>query len=144
MKHTLRLLVVALIATAGLFAYAADDKQEEKRGPGMRVFELRTYTPAAGKMDALNARFRDHTCKLFEKHGMTNIGYWVTEGKEGAPPKLVYLLAHASRDAAKKSWAAFVADPDWKAAKEESEKEGKLVDKLESEFLAPTDYSKIK
>jgi len=104
-----------------------------------RVYELRTYYAAPGKLDDLNARFRNHTCKLFEKHGMVNIGYWVPI--ENPDNKLIYIVAHESREAARKSWGAFGADPDWKTARDASEKNGKLVNKLESVFLAATDYS---
>src|SRR5437773_471764 len=87
-----------------------------------RVYELRTYTAAGGKLAALNARFRDHTRKLFEKHGMTNVGYWTpAQDEKGAGTTLVYLLAHPSLDGAKASWAAFRADPAWAAARKASE-----------------------
>jgi hypothetical protein len=114
-----------------------------------RVFELRTYTATAGKLDALNARFRDHTCKLFEKHGMTNIGYWTPiKGHKGADDTLVYILAHKSLDAAKDSWDAFRKDQDWIAAKKASEDKagGSLTveDGVKSVFLKATDYSPIK
>ena len=110
-----------------------------------RVFEMRTYITHPGRLDALNSRFRDHTTALFKKHGMENIGYWVPQDeKDGKANTLVYLLAHESRDAAKKSWAAFSADPVWNKAKEASEKDGKIVDKVISIFLSPTDYSAIK
>jgi hypothetical protein len=109
-----------------------------------RVFELRTYTTPPGKLDALKARFRDHTVKLFEKNGITNIGYWVPQDKPLADNTLIYLIAHPSRDAAAKSWAAFRADPDWVKAKAESEKDGPLTTKVESVFLTPADFSAIK
>jgi hypothetical protein len=109
---------------------------------GARVIELRTYTAMPGKLDALLARFREHTLKLFERHGMENLGYWVpTDAKDGAGEKLVYLLAHASREAAAASWAAFKADPDWQAVSRASEVNGKIVAKTESVFLAATDFS---
>ncbi len=104
-----------------------------------RVFELRVYYAADGKLDALNARFRDHTTKLFEKHGMTNIGYWMP--LENPERKLYYFLAYPSREAREKSWQAFSADPDWKKAYKASEVNGKLVDKVEVSFLQATDYS---
>ena len=104
-----------------------------------RVYELRTYTAAPGKLDQLNARFRNHTVKIFQKHGMVNIGYWVPA--DSSDNRLIYLLAHASREAAKKSWAAFGADPDWKEAQKASEANGRLVTKVESVFLNATDYS---
>lgn len=104
-----------------------------------RVFEMRTYYAAPGKLDALHARFRDHTVKLFEKHGMTNIGYWTPiDNKES---KLIYILAYPNMEAREKSWKAFLADPDWQKAKQASEVSGSLVAKNESVYLTATDYS---
>jgi NIPSNAP len=111
----------------------------------IRSFELRTYVAAPGKLDALQARFRDHTTELFEKHGITNIGYWVATDAKGEPTEtLIYLLAHASRAAAKESWAAFQADPDWIAAKEASEVDGRLTASVTSVYLNPTDFSELR
>jgi hypothetical protein len=124
-------LLLALSALAALAAPAV--------AADTRVYELRTYTAAPGKLDALNARFRDHTCKLFEKHGMTNVGYWVPV--ENPENKLIYLLAHASREAADKSWKEFLADPEWQKAQKASEVNGRLVTKIERLYLTPTDYS---
>jgi hypothetical protein len=104
-----------------------------------RVFEMRTYYAAPGKLDALNTRFRDHTCKLFEKHGMTNLGYWMPV--ENPESKLIYVLAYPSREARDKSWKAFMADPDWQAAYKASEVGGKLVAKVEQLFMKATDFS---
>ena len=110
-----------------------------------RVFEMRTYYAAEGKFDALKARFRDHTIRSFNKHGMVSIGYWTPQaGQSIAPNTLVYILAHPSREAATKAWAAFNADPEWVKAKAESEKDGRLIAKVESVFLDPTDFSAIK
>ena len=111
---------------------------------GERVFEMRVYTAAEGKLPDLMARFRDHTNYLFVKHGMDLIGYWTPTEGEGAGNTLVYLLAHDSREAAKKSWAGFVADPAWKAAAAESRKDGRLVAKITNQWLKPTDFSPIK
>lgn len=104
-----------------------------------RIFEMRVYYAAEGKLDALNARFRNHTCKLFEKHGMQNIGYFMPV--ENPKRKLVYFLAYPDRAARDKSWKAFMADPEWQAAYKASEVDGKLVEKYESYFLKATDYS---
>jgi hypothetical protein len=113
---------------------SADEPKAESR-----VYEMRTYWANPGKLDALNARFRDHTTKLFEKHGMTNVGYFVpVDNKE---EKLVYFLSYPSKEARDKSWAAFLADPDWKKAAADSEKDGKLVKKIDEKFLTTTDYS---
>jgi hypothetical protein len=110
-----------------------------------RVFELRTYHTPPGKLDALNARFRDHTNALFKKHGMTVVGYWVpTDADKGSADTLVYMLAFPSRAAADASWAAFRADPEWVRARTESEKGGPLTSKVESVFMSATDYSPVK
>jgi len=109
-----------------------------------RVFEMRTYYAHPGKMEALHARFRDHTNKLFIKHGMTPIGYWSPLDPKEAEQKMVYVLAYPSKEAREKSWKEFQNDPDWKAAKAASEKNGPLVAKVESVFLKGTDYSAIK
>jgi hypothetical protein len=116
---------------------------------GSRVFELRTYTASPGRLDALNQRFRDHTVKLFEKHGMTNVGYWMPEkGQKGAGETLIYILAHKSVAAAKESFDAFRADPDWVAAKSASEEKagGSLTikDGVKSEFMKAVDFSPIR
>jgi NIPSNAP protein len=109
--------------------------------PG-RVFELRTYTASPGKLDALNARFRDHTNALFRKHGMEVVGFWIPLDKEaGAGEKLVYMLSYPSRAAAEASWKAFRADPEWVKVKAASETDGVLAAKIESVYLAGTDYS---
>ena len=107
------------------------------------VYELRTYTAAPGRLGALNARFRNHTCRLFEKHGMKNIGYW-TPMDERKDNTLIYILAHRSREAAAASWDAFRKDPAWLKARAESEADGKIVDKVESLFLEAVDYSPLK
>jgi len=105
-----------------------------------RVFEMRVYWAAPGKLDALHARFRDHTTKLFAKHGITNVGYFVPVG-ENPERRLVYFLAYPDRKARDASWTAFVNDPEWKAAHAASEKDGKLVEKATETFLSTTDYS---
>lgn len=109
-----------------------------------RVFEMRTYTTVDGRLDALLTRFRDHTIKLFEKHGMTNIGYWVPQDAPLSKNTLVYVLAYPSREAAKKSWDGFRTDPVWQKAQKESEVSGKIVDHVVSVFMDPADFSKIK
>jgi len=109
-----------------------------------RVFELRTYTATPGKIEALHARFRDHTIKLFEKHQMTVIGFWRPTDEEQAKRQLVYLLAFPSQEAGAKRWKDFQADPEWNAVKEASEKNGSLVERIESVYLTPTSYSPLK
>jgi len=145
MKTFIPLLVVGILLMAAVIGYATHEAQGEKK-VDTRVFELRTYYAAEGKMPALHARFRDHTNKLFVKHGMTLIGYWTSmdDGKEPKSEKLIYILAYPSKAAAEKSWKDFQNDPDWKAAKTASEQDGKLVAKVESVYMNPTDYSPIK
>ncbi len=137
MNHPFRLLVLGLSLAAPAIVPPAG-----AAAPGPAVFELRIYTTHPGKLDALLARFRDHTCALFEKHGVTNLGYWTpTDADKGAGAKLVFLLGHASRESAAASAAAFRADPAWIAARAASEADGPINASTESIFLAPTDYS---
>lgn len=111
---------------------------------GARVFELRTYTTHPGKLDALNARFRNHTMRIFERHGMKNVGYWVPQDAPLKQNTLIYILAHPSREAAAKSWDAFRTDPEWTKARAESEAQGPINSKVESVFMEATDYSPMK
>lgn len=143
MKYAKISIVGLAVIAAALAGYTANATQGEKKVE-TRVFEMRTYYAKPGKMQALHARFRDHTNKLFEKHGMTIIGFWSPLDKKLAEEKMVYLLAYPSKAAAEKSWDAFKKDPDWIKAKDASEKDGPLVAKVESVFLNPTDYSPIK
>ena len=109
-----------------------------------RLFELRTYTTHDGKLDDLHARFRDHTNDLFVKHGMELIGYWTpTDGPE-SNNTLIYVLAYPDLAAREAAWEAFIEDPVWKKAYQESHADGPLVAKVESKYLAPTDYSPIR
>ena len=145
----MKLLLSTLFFAAGLLVSFADDTNKVSVNPSVardsRCFELRTYYAAPGKLDALNARFRDHTCALFKKHGMEIVGFWMpTDKEQGAENKLVYLLAHKSREAAKQSWKDFSNDSEWKKARTESEVNGKLTEKVESVFLSATDYSPLK
>jgi hypothetical protein len=136
--------------TATDYSYLAQAKNY-----GQGIFELRTYTTEPGRLEALNTRFRDHTVKLFEKHGMTNVCYWnLAADQKGAKSPLVagntliYLLSHKSEAAAKASFDAFRADPVWVEAKAASEKKAggslTITDGVKSEFLTPTDYSPVK
>ena len=131
-------------AAAIMVGYSIMKTNAAEAAPSGRVFEMRTYTTHPGKLDALNARFRDHTTRIFKKHGMENVGYWVPQDEPGHSNTLIYVIAHKSRDAAKKSWDAFRADPEWKKVAAESEANGKIVAKVESVFMEPVDYSPIK
>jgi hypothetical protein len=105
---------------------------------------LRTYTTLPGRLDALHKRFREHTNTIFVKHGMSLIGYWTPTEAPKSENTLVYILAYPSMAAREASWKAFREDPDWMKAREESEKDGKIVDKVEAVFLSPTDFSPIR
>jgi hypothetical protein len=129
--------MLLFLATAAISVLAAPKARAAEKDT--RLFEMRIYYAAPGKLDALHARFRDHTLKLFEKHGMTNIGYWVPV--DNPDNKLIYVLAFPDRDARDKAFKSFGADPDWQKAFKDSEKDGKLVTKIESVFLTATDYS---
>lgn len=109
-----------------------------------KIYELRTYTCEPGKLDALKARFRDHTVRIFNKHGMESIGYWVPEDPERSGNTLIYILAHPSREAADKNWKEFADDPEWKKVQAESEANGKIVQKVERVWMDPTEFSKLK
>jgi hypothetical protein len=131
--HSFMKLFVLFLASVLTFSSGVAAEKET------RFFEMRTYYAAPGKLDALQARFRNHTTCLFEKHGMVNIGYWVP--LTNSENKLIYLLAYPSREARDKSWKEFSADPAWQAAAKESERDGRLVSKAESVFLTATDFS---
>lgn len=116
-------------------------------GQRPHVYELRTYTTNEGKLETLDARFRDHTVELFARHGMKNLQYWhPTDADKGAGHTLVYILAHDTREAATKSWADFQADAEWIKVRTASEVAGKILikDGVKSVFLAPTDFSALK
>ena len=142
MKHWQWLPVGAALIAAGWIVSSHQAQETKKVEP--RVFEMRTYYAHPGKMEALHARFRTHTNKLFVKHGMTLIGHWSPVDVNVAEEKMIYILAYPSLGAAEKSWRAFVNDDEWKKVKAETEKDGPLVAKVESIYLNPTDYSPIK
>ncbi len=110
---------------------------------GGKVYELRIYKANPGKLEALHARFRDHTCALFRKHGIELVGFWTPTQGEESKDTLYYIIAFPNAEAQKKAWQAFQTDPVWKKAKSDSEKEGVLVGKVQSTFLKATDYSPL-
>jgi hypothetical protein len=114
------------------------------RAASARVYELRTYHCMPGKLEALKSRFRDHTIKIFERHGMKSIGYWTPADAPASQDTLTYILQHESREAAQKSWTEFRADPEWIQVRDASEKDGKLVEKVDSTYMSATDFSPIK
>ncbi len=133
----LTLTTLALMTISLSLGTSAEPAKKEDT----RVFEIRTYYANPGKMKALHARFRDHTCKLFKKHGMELVGFWSPLDEKAAEEKMIYVLAYPSKEAADKAWKAFREDPDWIKAKGDSEKDGVLVAKVESVYMKATDYS---
>lgn len=127
--------------TAGIFAGSLGVMPAGQAQTSARVYESRTYTSHEGKLEDDVARFRNHTTKLFEKHGMTNIGYWLPREQPNTP---IDIISHVSRHAATKSWYAFRKDPDWVAARTASEVNGPIVAKTHSAFMDPTNFSGLK
>ena len=143
-----RLRTISILAFA---ACTSAGRAERTDAPGTpspvsadRIFEIRTYTAPPGKLDALHARFRDHTMRLFARHGMTNVGYWIPTDSVRSKNTIIYILAYPSREAARASWAAFGRDPEWRQVRAESEANGPIVERVESVFMTPTDYSPIR
>ena len=134
MQMMRKLLPLLLLASALMLPASA----------ASRVFELRTYTAAEGNLPELSARFRDHTTRIFKKHNMEVVGYWIPQDPEKSKNTFVYILAFPSREAADKAWADFQADPEWKKVAAESEANGKLVLKVDRMFLDATPYSPLK
>jgi hypothetical protein len=134
-----KLLILSVVGT--MLAVVAGfqlGKAASAQAASERVFELRTYTTPEGKLEPLLARFRDHTMAIFEKHGITNVAYWVPTDK---PNTLIYLISHESREAAEASWAAFRADPDWQKVRAAAEQDGPLTTNIESVYMTATDFS---
>ena len=137
----MRNALFSVVLMLGVVLVTASTAPAQSPGP---VYELRIYTTLEGKLPALLARFRDHTLKIFERHGMENVGYWVPADAPRSQNTLYYILRHKSREAAAASWEAFRKDPAWLKARTESEATGKIVDHVESVFLSPADFSKLK
>lgn len=112
--------------------------------PVNHVYELRVYHAMEGKMDALKARFRDHTDSIFKRHNMKSLGYWSPQDAPDSQKLLIYILEHPGRQEAEKNWAAFQADPEWQKVKAASETQGKLVDHVDRYFMDPTSFSALK
>jgi hypothetical protein len=141
-----RIVLGALVLAAAAVPAAA----QTAAGPSpslakdSRCFELRTYYALPGRLEALHARFRNHTNRLFQKHGMTLVGYWVPTDPAKGANTLIYVLAYPTCEAREKSWEGFRKDPEWNEARTASEKDGKIVDKVESVLMTATDYSPMK
>ena len=138
-----KLLTLLAILAAAAIGYRLGRITTASAATG-HVFEIRTYTAEPGKLEALHARFRDHTLAIFKKHSMTSVGYFAPTDEPLSKSTLTYILSFPSREAATKSWAEFRADPEWQRVQKESEANGKLVNHVDSVFAQATDYSPMK
>jgi len=134
----------ALSFTAGSWLTARFTGAPKVEADSNRVYELRIYHSMPGRLPALLARFRDHTRRIFDRHSMTSLGYWVPQDSPVKDNTLIYILSHPSRDAATKNWNAFRDDPEWQKVAKASEADGKIVEKVDSTFMDPTDFSALK
>jgi hypothetical protein len=139
-RTLLQALPAATLLPASLWAASQQDNANPAQAT-TGVYELRVYHAAAGKLGDLQARFRDHTIKIFDRHGMKSVAYWTPLDEPEKSNTLVYILQHPSREAAAANWKSFQDDPEWKSVRDKSEANGKLVEKVDSTFLALTDFS---
>jgi hypothetical protein len=144
MRKSYGVVAISAAFVLGFLARGVVPGEGVLQAQGGKVYELRTYTAPDGKLGELNARFRNHTMRIFQKHGMTNVAYFTPQDAPLSQNTLVYLISHANRDAAKQSWAAFQKDPEWQKVAQESQVNGKIVASVVSQFLVPTDYSPMK
>jgi NIPSNAP protein len=133
-------LPAATLLPASLWA-AAQQGNANPAQASTAVYELRVYHAAPGKLADLLARFRDHTIKIFDRHGIKSVAYWTPLDEPEKSNTLIYILQHPSREAAAANWKSFQDDPEWKSVHEKSEVNGKLVEKVDSTFLTLTDFS---
>lgn len=138
-RTLLQALPAATLFPASLWAAAQQESTSKKASTV--VYELRIYHASPGKLQDLLARFRDHTVKLFERHGIKSVAYWTPTDEPQKSNTLIYMLQHPSREEATANWKSFRDDPEWKSVKEKSEVNGSLTEKVESTFLALTDFS---
>lgn len=139
-----RTLLQAIPAATTLFsptAWAASHEGKSEANGATGVFELRVYHVAPGKLPDLLGRFRDHTIKIFNRHGMESVAYWTPLDEPEKSNTLIYILRHPSREAADANWKSFREDPEWVSVRDKSEANGKLVEKVDSTFMAFTDFS---
>ena len=140
-RRTLLKVLPAATLFPELLSAASQQENANSKKDSTVVYELRVYHIAAGKSEELLARFRDHTIKLFDRHGIKSVAYWTPIEEPLKSNTLIYMLQHPSREEAATNWKSFQDDPEWKSVKEKSEANGKLVEKVDSTFLALTDFS---
>jgi len=139
-RTLLQALPAVIFLPASVWAASQQGNDNPVQG-STKVYELRVYQAAPGKLAQLLARFREHTTKLFDRHGMKNVAYWTAVDEPQKSNTLIYILEHPSREAAAANWKSFQDDPEWKSVRDKSEANGKLVEKVESTFLVLTDFS---
>lgn len=139
-RALLQALPAATLLPISLWAAAHHDNANSPE-VAAGVYELRIYHAAPGKLGDLLSRFREHTMKIFDRHGMKSVAYWTPLDEPEKSNTLVYILLHPSREAAAANWKSFQDDPEWKRVRDQSEANGKLVEKVDSTFLALTDFS---
>lgn len=144
MSKLLRITVLTAVAFAAGWMASRLSSPAQVEAQSHRVFELRVYHAAPGKLAGLQKMFRDVTLPMFKKHGITSIGYWVPQDAPESANTWVYIVAHPNREEAKKNWAAFQADPEWQAKSKAAQADGKFVEKIDSMFLDPADISPLK
>jgi hypothetical protein len=135
-KISITLAIVCAFSAGMVLQYQQNSYAQEKR-----VYELRTYTTAPGRLPALLNRFGGGEVDLFVKHGMTSVGYWVPDDGELSQSTLVYMVAHSDRKAAVSSWSAFSDDPVWHEMRDKSREDGPIVTNVVNQFLDPTNFS---
>ena len=136
--------IASLLSFIGGAAVTLGFSNFVRSNQSQHVYELRMYHMNPGKMDALVARFGDHTDAIFKRHNIKSIGYWVPEDAPYSQNLFVYVLEHPSREEARKNWAAFQADPEWQRVKADSEINGVLANHIDSYFMDPTSFSALK
>lgn len=139
-RTLLQMIPAATLIAPSVWASSRGGRTDATTGSA-GVYELRVYHAAPGKLEALLTRFREHTIKLFDKHGMRSVAYWTPLDEPEKGNTLIYILHHPSREAAAANWKAFQDDPNWKSVRDKSEENGKLVEKVDSTYLALTDFS---
>lgn len=148
MTNLYSFIIILSVSAGAFFLFEGNVKSNtmliDSQESSNQVYEMRTYTTHEGKLDALHQRFSNHTMRIFEKHGMTNIGYWVPTDPELSENTLIYIISHESREAAERSWDAFRSDPEWQEVYEASHADGVIVSSVESVFMESTPYSPIK
>ncbi len=139
-RSLLQTLPAVTLLSSALWA-AGENDNASSTPSSTAVYELRVYHAAPGKLNDLHSRFRNHTIKIFDRHGMKSVAYWTPVDEPENSNTLIYILRHPSREAATTNWKAFQDDPEWKSVRDKSEENGKLVEKVDSTFMTLTDFS---